>query len=182
MQKDFQDMFREARDAYNKLTTYCAQLGPVIQNTADAGELADMAYALRETEKLLEETRRRVTAVQSLAEKMACLVTISIMDGECIRTNYCTAIPRARTNVSIPSRRKDFAGWSALMTHIGIPKELQGSHEEDASAAVDVHWPGLMAYLAKEQEAGRPLPPGIDPNRSITDYSLTIRKKKGVTE
>lgn len=182
MQTTFQDMFRDARDAHNKMATWVSQLGPALQGMTDAKELADAAYAFREAETLLDEARKRVTSAKQLAEKLACLVSVTVMDGECIRTAYCTAIPNARVNVKIPSRRKDYDNWVALMTHLGVPPNLLGSRDADGSAVIEPHWIGLMAHLSKEQAEGKPLPPGVDPNKTVTDYSLVIRKKKGVTE
>jgi hypothetical protein len=180
--KQFQDMFKDARRAHETATTADGQLRPLIMGCADAVELADAAYALREAEGLLDDARKKLKELKSLADKMACLVAATTLEGECIRTEYCTAVPMQRSLVRLPTWRKDPEQYRELMTFLGVPAELQGGGEDRQHAAVEMHWPGMMELMHRRMAEGKPLPPGVDPGRTTAEYSLTIRKKKGVTE
>jgi hypothetical protein len=62
------------------------------------------------------------------------------------------------------------------MEHLGIPEHMA------AGDVVRPHWPGLKEYLTKLAQQGLPLPPGIDPQKTYSEYTLEVRKKKGVLE
>lgn len=186
MRADFVETFKRAMRAHSEVVAAEAELRrlltaePAVASSRE--ELADAAYALREAEAIVDEGRKKLRGLRELAERMCCMVSAVSGDGECVRTPHCTAIPTVRTNVSVPTRKRDYEGWRALMRHLGVPDGLLGGPAESEHAAIDVHWPGLMDLLSREAAEGKPLPPGVDPNKTVAAYSLTIRKKKGVTE
>jgi hypothetical protein len=51
-------------------------------------------------------------------------------------------------------------------------------NDED-SEAVRPHWPGMVSYLTGLMRQGRPLPPGIDPEKTYPRYKLRLRALKG---
>ncbi len=181
MKQEFVRAFVECRKAHENAIKAEAELRAIIMATPDEGELADGAYALRECSALMEDATTRLRATGKLAEKMAGLVASASM-VETIRTPYVTATPKPHIRASVPSRKKDPEKWRELMLAVGMPAHLLGPQDEDGSPAIDVYWPGFMALLSKNQAEGKPLPKGIDPTRTVTEYSLILHKKKGVTE
>lgn len=181
MRQEFQRAFVECRKAHENAVKAEAELRTIVMSTPDEGELADGAYALRECNALLDDAASRLRATGKLAEKMAGLVAATSM-VETIRTSYVTATPRPHLRASVPSRKKDPQKWKELMLEVGMPEALLGPQDEDGSPAVDIYWPGFMALLSKRLAEGQPLPKGIDPVKTVTEYSLILHKKKGVTE
>lgn len=171
----------ECRKAHENAVKAEAELRQIVMTTPDEGELADGAYALRECAALLDDATARLRSTGKLAEKMAGLVA-SASSVETIRTPYVTATPKPHVRASVPSRKKDPERWRELMLAVGVPEHLLAPQDEDGTAAIDVHWPGFMALLSKRLAEGKPLPKGIDPTKTVTEYSLILHKKKGVTE
>lgn len=145
----------------------------------DKHECADIAYALREIRELAEDIRKRADLHGRTAQSAGCMLAITESDPSSIRTEYCTATPTCKTIVKIPKLSNDPEGFAALMKHLGVPDDLW---VERKHAAVSVNWPGLVDLLSQQQAEGKPLPEGIDPNSSYTDYSLRILGRKPIVE
>lgn len=168
--------YREIRELHARLTVDLTALERSLKDETDEKEHADTAYALREIAEFADAIRKQSEFVKVLSERMACMLTIAIhQTAEPIRTEFCTASPKVRTVVTVPSRRKSPEQFASLMTFLGVPRHLWEGGEH---AVVETHWPGLIEYLGKLQAEGKPLPPGIDPNKTIAQYSLMIRGKK----
>lgn len=171
--------FRAARTVHEQVVALQQRLEKFVAECVDKGELADVAYAMREASKLVDDTRKRLDGLGETAQKVACLVSVQLGDVSTIRTEHCSATPDVRQVASPPRRSTRPEEFARLMDHLGVPKHLWegGDH-----AVVQPHWPGLMDYLARQAAEGKPLPPGIDPSRTFPEYKLVIRAKKGVTE
>lgn len=174
--------FLKAQEAFTTLCPLLEQNVAQTKTERDIRQLADTAYAMREAYALLDRLRKDVKAIQDLAEKMACLLytadaTHSANDS--IRTGYCTATPDVGLMASLPKKNKDPEGFAAMMQYMGIPDVLWNTPSED-DEAVRPHWPGMVSYLTKLMGEGRPLPPGLNPERTYPVYKLKIRKVKDI--
>jgi hypothetical protein len=175
--QNLQDLYRLARELHGEVIRECAAQNARTKSDPRPTELADAAYALREIETFLEEARKKIKSEKEFAEHMACAVTTQVYQtAEAIRTEYCTAKPDVKMVVTVPSRSKDPEKYAAMMEYLEVPRVLWDSGEEHA--VVKAHWPGLVAHLDKLQAQGKPLPPGIDPNKTYPNYKLIIRGKK----
>lgn len=176
MRPELARLYRETRALHAGITRALMGVEEAIKTASDEADMADIAYALREIADFADHIRKQCNVQQKLAEKMACVLTVCItQSAEPIRTEYCTATPDVRPIVSVPRRSTHPKEFEALMNYLGVPKRLWegGDH-----AVVKPHFPGLVDLLAKEQQDGKPLPPGIDPNKVYQDYKLNIRKRK----
>lgn len=164
-------------EAFSKIHT---QLGPVqddhVKKTPNIQELADWAYALSECEKMLDRLRKDAKAAKEMAEKICCLLYTKLGEGGPIRTEHVTATPRVKFMASIPKQSTNPEAFARLMEHLGIPREMW---EKDV---VRPHWPGFTDFFTECLEAGKPLPPGIDPDKTYPLYALTLRKRKDIEE
>lgn len=136
-------------------------------------EQADYAYAFREIYRLADDLRKEAQLNKDLSEKIACLLWVKDGTGESIRTEHCTCTPKVRMSAKIPKKSHDPEDYANLMRFLQIPESVWNIPDEDFEV-VRIHWPGFIEYVSKLLEEGKPLPPGVDPEKSHPLYSLTI--------
>lgn len=141
------------------------------QKLVSIDELADAAFAMREIYNYLDDLRKEVKANKELCERMTCLLWARTSTGDPVRTPFVTATPCIKMTASIPKRSTNLEAWEALMRFLKIPEELWSEE------VVRPHWPSFVEYTSKLLEQGKPLPDGIDPNKTYPVYSLTLRGK-----
>jgi len=174
--------------AYLKLQSVKAALPAATLN-----QLCNIAYALRETTKYIEDLRKELIAIEKFAERLACMRFIqdgekTVRKKENIKTEYCTCTPAVNICAAIPKADKSPDEYNALMNWLGIDPVLrdQGEIETDRgiedTEVVRIHWPGFQCLLNRLNSQGIALPDGIEMDKTYTEYKLRIRKKKGVNE
>lgn len=173
-------MFTEAQTLHASFVRNEISIRKFLVGCSSKEEHADAAYAFRETHKLIDDVRKRLEDLRKLSEKMACVIAAATFDADTIRTDYCSATPDVKPIASVPSRSRQPEEYAKLMSWLGVPEGLWSTNDDHAP--IKPHWPGVMEMLDREMRAGRPLPPGIDPNKTYNEYKLVIRGKKGVSE
>ena len=138
--------------------------------------LADLAFMLRESNKLVDDMRKEQNNLQEQVEKVACVrwVQANLNDGanaEPIRGEFVTATPDVKKMASLPRRSTNPEAYDALMTYLGIPKDVV---EKDLMRC---HWPAFTEHITELCAEGRPLPNGIDPSKTYDVYRLLLRKR-----
>lgn len=171
------------RDIYNALATVKQSIG----GETSCEDLADYAVALREAEKHLEDIRKEVTVYKINVERLSCLRFMEdasrVHSGEPIRTDMVTATPDMTICASIPTYEKDPTAYARMMTYLGIDECLwdKGKYVteegEQHTEVVRVHWPGFQSLCTRLKAQGLPLPDGIDPAATFTQFALRMRKK-----
>ena len=179
MKREAIEIFKAIKTARNSIVANLVRLEESVNTGCDGSllELADIAYALRDTRDMAEDIRKRCDALGKTAQNFACLGAVTLEHGGTIGTEYVAATPSVKTVVSIPSRKKEPEAFAKLMDHLKVPRELweRGEH-----AAMQPHWPGLMELVSERQANGLPMPPGIDPNKTYAEYSLRMRGRKEI--
>lgn len=168
------ELFRTARDTHAKLHGLLLRLDKEVKNSHDLKELADIAYAVDEVRKLADDTRRESAAVNELSEKLCCALWTVMGSSEPIRTATVTATPDSKLIATLPSRKKQPEEYKTLMIGLGMAPEAA---DQDIFKP---HWPGIMDHITRLASEGKPLPPGIDPGKTYTQYKLVFRAKKEV--
>jgi hypothetical protein len=179
MKQSAVEMYKAMREAHDLAVRSIAALEREVQeHENDAAKVADIAYALREVTELADDIRKRAAALGTIAQSVACMIRIAVdVSATSITTPYCTATLDVRQIVAIPKRSTDPEKFALLMDHFKVPRELWESGEH---AAMQPHWPGLIDLIARHTSEGKPLPPGIDANKTFPKYSLRIRGRKDV--
>ncbi len=155
------------------------EIEPLVRSCNNLEELVDTAYVLRETSKLCNDMRKMCDVLRELSEKICCVIAIKDESVGAIKTEYASGTPNVKMMASIPKKKTHPEKFAALMEHLGIPAELW----EEESDVVRPHWPGFVNHLTALAAAGKPLPPGIDADKTYPVYSLDpLRKKKGIQE
>lgn len=158
---------------------------------ADLPTLANMGYALRETEKYITDLRKDISSLRGLVALLFCRQFASDtanMTRENIKTEYCTCSPQPNIQAQIPTFDKSPAEYTKLMDYLGVDPMLrdQGSIETENgiedTEVLRVHWPAFQSLMRRLAAAGVALPDGIDTEKTFTEFTLLIRRSKGVLE
>jgi len=168
-------LYVQARKAHREIYKQLIDLKEDVANELSEVELADAAFALAQSIKYLEDLRKELTKAASHIKNMACLLwtenQATTMNGEPIRTPYCTAMPEVKMYAPFPIK-KDREGWDELMDWLGIPKEIADKE------IVRPHYPSMLELCTELSKEGKPLPPGVDPSKKKAQYDLKMRKTK----
>jgi hypothetical protein len=173
-------MYSEIIETHKRIYDNVISLRTQIPNL-NLGELADLACAMRETLRMLEDVEKSIKEVQKSAEKFCTLswMNESQISGEQyrIKTKYCSAEPKIKQFPKFPSKRRyNPEAFDRIMQGLGIPQELIESE------IVRPNWEPFTDWFSTRQQAGLPVPEGIDPSETYTEYSLSIRKLKDVLD
>ena len=180
MLQDAQELFRKCKVAFTTIYSELMDIRARLKGDSDLETHADIAMAMKSCYKYVDDLRKELKRTQEQSERIACILWLKDSDGDPIRTDYVTAIPRIKQMAAIPKRSSSPLEYSRLMTFLGVPEELWG--DDAVEEVVRVHWPGFVEYLTKLAEDGLPMPDGIDPDKTYPVYSLTLRQKKEVDE
>ena len=177
MRSQLQQLYTEAVRAHSALYASLSVVRDESRVSLDMLELVDTAFALRECHKFFDDLRKEAKRTQEMAEKLVCLLWIKGGgEEERLRTPYCTASPVIKTAVSIPSARRQPEQYEALMKDLGVPEALWRSD------VIRPHWPGFTEYASSLASNGRPLPGGVDPNKTYPIYALRMLRRRDPAE
>lgn len=183
MRPDVAMAYRELREAHGRFKRIAEQIMASVDANMSREELADIAYAARESASLADENRKAWQMLTEKAQRTACILWLQDMTnaGEPIRTEHCTATPDVRVAVRVPSRKKDPERYARLMQWLGVPEALYTAPEGE-SPAVDLHYMGIVRTATDMLAEGKTLPPELNMGNTGQLYFLKIRGRKGVDE
>jgi hypothetical protein len=169
--------FRATKKLYSDVYGEIVQINRQVGNTIDVGKLADIAIVCRETAKLLADLDKEYRKTQELCERLGCMLWVSMSDegnAETVRGKLCTATPDLKMTATLPSQKQEPEKYAQFMDSLGVPKELY------ERGVVQTYWPRLVDYITNLAENGKPLPPGVDVEKTRPQYRFILRLKKGV--
>jgi len=147
----------------------------ITAGTLSLEDTTDVAFLARQLRDLADDARKELHQVYELAERIACLRWVTenmneLSPSPSIRTRLCVATPDVKQMASLPRPTTQPKEYEALMSHLGVPKDSV------AFGILRPHWPAFADYLTDLGRLGKPLPPGITPDKTYPVYKLTIRK------
>lgn len=179
MREDMVAVYQRLRNVHAEVYATVSQVREQMKQVCDIDEHADVVYACHETMKYLDDIRTEINKLNDQCEKIACAIWVREGTGETIRTSFCTVSPEVKIMASIPRKKTDPDSYNAFMRSLGVSDDVLRQPED----VVRPHWPGLVEYVSRLAAAGKPLPPGVDPDKTYPVYTLHIRaKRKGVDE
>jgi len=188
MLKTSQELYTAAKQIFTQATEAIGEYKPMLNRSTELNELVDLAYACRETEAFLDESRKNLRIVRELCEQAACQkFAIEIQtqdDGETnIKTGFCTATVTSSQMAPIPNRKTHPQEYAALLRFLNVPEQyINVDDKKDAHCPLALHWPGLVELVAQRAEQGLPLPPGMAGGKTYTQWKLKMLKRKEVDE
>lgn len=124
--------------------------------------MADRIFDLKESYKYLDACRKDVDKVKELMEYTLCAKMIATSCLDTVRTETVTATPRITMTAGLPAH--------------GTPEYAQ-LVEKIPMNCMRPHWPSLCEWLTETQAAGKPLPEGLSPEKTVPKFSISCRKK-----
>lgn len=178
MPPDAVEMFITIRDMHAKCHVLMGKLESLGKTCADPETITNIAFAMHKAHELVDDTRKKLVCSGELLQKIACAIATVSGNVDAIKTAYVTATPDCKMSATLPKKSSDPEGYAALMEYLGVKEEYWKA--EDTDECIRVHFPGMCKLISKLAEEGRPLPPGIDPEKTFAIYRLLMRGKKGV--
>lgn len=173
---------------YRKVRKLHAELYEFLAMVRDASkqgiirnqDIVDILFLFKKSVELTEDIRKEVNAVSDIMEKVACMLWVQQNandpeSAEPIRGKLATGTPDTSVIVSLPRKEREPEAYRALMEHLKVPME----HE--ASGVLKIHWPSFMEWVTTLQEQGKPLPPGIDPSKTMNKYTVRSTARRSVS-
>ncbi len=177
-------LYKTAKKFHSDLYVQMGKLRKIGAETTDVKEFADMVYAFKNTVKLLEDSRKELNQVITVLEKVCCsLWSQENQSGNAapIKTDYVSATPKFKISASIPHHTRDREKYIALMTALGVKRELWDvDYEADEKPAVAINFLGFSDLITSYSKQGLPLPPGIDQDYTFPQFQLVTRGRKEV--
>lgn len=182
-----EQLLRKAITAHNEIYQLLGEVKQSVNKDSTCEDLADIAVALREAETYLKDIRVEVTKQKETTERICCLLYLEdstrMMRKEPIRTAFVTASPDMKVAAKIPTYEKDPVNYERMMRYLGIDEQLWDRGTiltelgEEHTEVVSVKWPGFTSLCTRLKANGLPLPDGIDPDATYTEFTLRMRKK-----
>lgn len=173
------ELYKRVSCLHSELHQMITRMKQDIPNEMNYNELADYAIALKKAAELVDDTRKELDALNVLSQSRACMFAVNVGDAGPIKTDYVTATLDTQTAAHIPTKSSQPEAFRQLMQSIGIPEHLIA--DVDGTELIKPHWPGLLAYFKQLEIEGKPLPKGIDPNKTYTIFRLSpMRAKKPI--
>ena len=162
------DLYKQAHDAHLRLTQTVMQLETEARNCGDTVELADLGYALREANKLMEDSCVELRKLQKMTSQLFCLLwAMDPLAQDRVRTDWCTCAGVVKTVCNPPSQEKDPELFEKLMTALGVPEEAV------KTGALKLSFDGLGDWMTHAQRQGMNLPKECE-GTTFKDYRLHI--------
>jgi hypothetical protein len=136
-------------------------------------DMVDFAYVLKKVAELHEDVRKELAKLEKTLDIAACarfVVESATAKEPNIKGELCTGTPAIVEMPKLPQR--DSADYGKLMKHLGV----------DAKAVdlVRLHWPTVESMVAGLQAEGRPLPPGLAGQLTMTDSVVRKQPRRNV--
>ncbi len=132
-------------------------------------DMVDIAYALREISRLLDDGRKECAECIKLMERAMCIGWIQqcIQTGsdDPIRGEYAIGTTQTRQMMHIPKR--DTEEYESLLSWLGVPND----------GLVRPHWPSMVEHISELLSEGKTPPTGMT-GKPYPVYSVVLRKKK----
>lgn len=167
------ETYLEVERAHRELMARVVALENEVKRTHQLGELADLAYALREAHKLAKNSAVELAKLGDTVAKLFCVLWASDPTvDERVETTYCACTPDVRYHPRVPKPSEDPEGYRAVLAAMGVT----GSAVDNG--LVRLSWEEVGEWVGRLRRDGRPVPSCIDLDRCVTEHRLSIRAKR----
>jgi hypothetical protein len=135
-------------------------------------ELTDIGWICKKMYEQLDDIRKEVDKLQSLAEKIACLKAATVGATKIVG-QLATGTVDVSMSANTPHPTRNPEDFAKLCDYLGIPDEVVQN-----DLIHQFHWPSFKEYFSKCMSQGKPAPPGIDLEKTHTHYKLKYRGRK----
>ena len=140
------------------------------------GNMVDIAFLISKVEALCDDTRKECGTTKLLLDEVVCAMHVMslLANGDKEQAlEGCIAIGTPSADYKATGPKHNTPEWSQLLNWMGVPEEYHG--------AVSLHWPSFCLMMKELAAAGKPYPPGQDPNKVYVKWSLQrLHLRKGL--
>jgi len=149
-------------------------------------QLVDCIFALRETENLLEDSRRMCSVANKSAQGITCAKhALNPLAEKSITGEFCKGYPDIKMRALVPSFAKDPERYNQLCDYLGIPEDLRDhgpllvEEGEFKTKVVDIDWNGFQSLIQRQRLMGyETLPPGIKESEQFAEATVRVVKNR----
>lgn len=152
---------------------------PYLENSVksmDPAMIVDTVYALKKTNEVLDDMRKKLDKVTHLAERLGCVIAVQSAEAQ-LHGRWSTGTTGMREQPGVPNPEKEPEAYVELMRALGASEQVI----EDKTLRPSFEAVG--EYMAKLGEEGRPLPEALQSVRKFPVYSISTRcrSREGMT-
>ena len=174
MERKHIELYEMVQTTHRKLVEAMIDFEHDVKTCGDLEYMADIAYVLRECETLLHHAKVEAAKLSNFTAKVfTSLWSIDPMameDG--VATDWCVCKLKIKKFVTPPRQDRDPQRFKNIAMAMGM------SEEAINSGLFRVDYDAFGTWLTEKMVNGEKLPEGIDPTKTYTEYSLSIRMKK----
>jgi len=134
-------------------------------------ELTDVGFICKKIYEQLDDLRKETEKLQDLAEKLACLKAINEQKVK-LQGKLATGTPDLSMSANLPHPVRAPEAYQALCDYFAIPEALVKWD------LFRFHWPGFKEFFSRQMAEGKPVPPGIELDKTHAHYKLKYREVK----
>lgn len=175
MLKEAKVLHDSVKDTYVELVSLLEVLEKKTQEEMHTygAQQVDTAYACRETMSILDNLRKRINRVYTVAQTVAS-VTMTAMGQDKLSTLHATATPKPRLWFKlVTNRESDPKEHDRLQTFLGVPQDIAEKE------VVRIHGPNFCDYMTELVGEGKEVPVDVKNVRG-TELNIRITKKKDI--
>ena len=167
MDDKLKTLHRKVKAVYVEAIDLIEGIRREVPRCTDLEELSDTAFAMSETNKLVEDLGKECRKILHLSEKLVNLICLKTNNPGPVRTQYVTASLRQKMAPPIPPR--DTPEYQELCDWLNIDPMARDS--------VRIHYPTLRDKISEMIAEGKPIPTILTLQ---PEFNLTLRKRKEV--
>jgi len=175
-------MLKEAKILHDSIKELYLDMIPLLsllekktqeEMTTYGAQQVDTAYACRETNNILDELKKKINRISTIAQTVAS-VSMTAMQEERIKTLHVTATTKPRMWFKIVTRRdSNPEEHDRLLTALGVPKHIAESE------AVRIHPPKFCDYMTELVGKGEDVPVDVA-KVTATELGLRLVRRKDI--
>ena len=134
-------------------------------------ELTDIGFICKKMYEQVDDLRKEIQRLQDLAERLACLKG-EVEGKPRFAGTLATGTPSVSMSANIPHPKKNPEQYTQLCDYLGVPEQMV---QWDLFR---IHWPGFKEFFTAQMAAGKPVPPGVDVDKTHAHYKLRYRGRR----
>lgn len=171
MKQEFIDLYALVSATHRETMTRLVELERQLKSGLSMGEMADLAYALRDSAKLSKDTTVELNKLSSLLAKIYTTLWASDPNStEHIDTEWCSCTPDPKHHSAVPKMEDNPSRYMEIMKAMGLPEDLalRGLFRLSRDSLAE-----LITELKRE---GKPVPECFE--NSYIEHRLSVRAKR----
>jgi hypothetical protein len=138
-------------------------------------ELVDVIHLLKVLAEQADTIRKEAERLKGTTERVVCMRWVTNPNAtEIIRGKVASGSPYVSQRAAIPHPTNEPEAYQAMMKAFKVPDDVV------QTGLLDLHWKRFQEYVTRLTAEGKPLPAGVDPNRTTPVFKVATRALRSV--